>query len=134
MIPVKTQIGLLFALLAPGEQLAGAVQKLPLPRAHLDRVNGVIGGDLLDRLAVTDRLHGDPGLELGAVGAALAQLLRRRLRLRWEPPLRGGAPPLRLTIGAVQESLTTSPCSEVVENLPGLVPCSTRWTRCCCRL
>jgi hypothetical protein len=42
------------------------------------------------------------------VGAALAQLLRRRLRLRWEPLVRGGAPPLRLTMGAVQKSQTTS--------------------------
>jgi len=43
----------------------------------------VVSGDLLDRLAATDRLHGDPGLELGAVGAALAH--------RWEP--RSGAVP-----------------------------------------
>jgi hypothetical protein len=42
------------------------------------------------------------------VGAALAQLLRRRLRLRWEPPFRGGAPPQRLTMGAVQKNQTTS--------------------------
>ena len=54
--------------------------------------DGMVGGDFLDRLAATDRLHGDPGLELGTVGAALAQFLRRRLRLRWEPPVRGGAP------------------------------------------
>jgi len=58
-------------LLAPGEQLTGAVQQLALPLAHLDRVNGVVSGDLLDRLAAADRLHGDPGLELGTVGAAL---------------------------------------------------------------
>ena len=43
----------------------------------------MVGGDLLDRLAATDRLHGDPGLELGTVGAALAH--------RWEP--RSGAIP-----------------------------------------
>jgi len=66
----------------------------------LDRVDGVVGGDLLDRLAATDRLHGDPGLELGTVGAALAH--------RWVPLFRGGAPPQRLTMGAVQESQTTS--------------------------
>jgi hypothetical protein len=36
-----------------------------------DRVDGVIRGDLLDRLVATDRLHGDPGLELGAVGKPL---------------------------------------------------------------
>jgi len=34
------------------------------------------------------------------VGAALAH--------RWEPLFRGGAPPQRLTMGAVQESQTTS--------------------------
>jgi hypothetical protein len=60
----------------------------------------VVSGDLLDRLAATDRLHGDPGLELGTVGAALAHW--------WEPPFRGGAPPQRLTMGAVQKSQTTS--------------------------
>jgi len=63
---------LVLALLAAGEQLAGAIQKLPLPLADLDGVDGVISGDLLDRLAATDRLHGDLGLELGAMGAALA--------------------------------------------------------------
>ena len=50
---------------------------LSLPLAHLDRVNAVVGGDLLERLAATDRLHSDPGLELGAVGVELAH--------RWEP-------------------------------------------------
>ena len=68
------------ALLASGEQLAGAIQQLALPLAHLNRVDGVIGGDLLDRLTATDRLHGDLGLELGAAGTALAR--------RWEPPSR----------------------------------------------
>ena len=37
----------------------------------------MVGGYLLDRLAATDRLHGDPGFELGAVSAALVH--------RWEP-------------------------------------------------
>ena len=68
---------LVLALLAPGEQLAGTIEQLPLPLAHLDRVDGVFGGDLLDRLAATDCLHGDPGLELGTMGAALTG--------RWEP-------------------------------------------------
>jgi hypothetical protein len=62
----------------------------------------MVGGDLLDRL------HGDPGLELGIMGAALAQLLRRRLRLRWEPPFRGSAPTRRLTMEAVQKRQATS--------------------------
>jgi hypothetical protein len=49
-------------------------------------VNGVVRGDLLDRLAAADRLHGDLGLELGTVGAALAH--------RWEPHS-GAVPRLR---------------------------------------
>ena len=91
---------IVLGLLAPGEQLAGAVQQLTLPLTHLDRVDCMVCSDLLDRLAATDRLHGDPGLELGTVGAAFAH--------RWEPPFRGGAPPQRLTMGAVQESQTSS--------------------------
>ena len=88
------QLGLLglliifgLALLAPGELLAGDLQQLLLPLADLDRVaprgalhrknDRVVGGDLLDRLAATDRLHGDHGLELGPVGAALTHW--------WEP-------------------------------------------------
>jgi len=69
------------ALFASGEQLAGSIEELSLPLAHLDRVDGVISGDLLDRLAATNRLHGDSSLELRAVGAALAHW--------WEP--RSGA-------------------------------------------
>jgi hypothetical protein len=62
-------------------------------------VDGVIGGDLLDRLAATNRLHGDSGLELRAVGAALAN--------GWESQIRGGTPPQRLTMGPVQKNQTT---------------------------
>ena len=54
--------------------------------AALRNPDGMVGGDLLDRLAATDRLYGDPGLELGTVGAALAYL--------WEP-LSGAVPRLR---------------------------------------
>jgi hypothetical protein len=81
-------LNLLFvlALLAAGEQLAGAIQQLPLSLAHLDGMDGVISGDLSDRLATTDRLHGDSGFEIGTVGAALAH--------RWEP-LSGAVPRLR---------------------------------------
>ncbi|QNJ30623.1 hypothetical protein SynPROS91_00195 [Synechococcus sp. PROS-9-1] len=71
------------ALFASGEQLAGAIEELPLPLTHLDRVDGVISGDCLDRLAATNRLHGDSSLELRSVGAALAH--------GWEP--RSGAVP-----------------------------------------
>ena len=82
---------LVLALLASRKQLTGAVQQLLLLLTHLNRVEGVIGGDLLDRLAATDRLHGDSGLEFGTVGAALAH--------EWEPHFRGGTPPQRLTMG-----------------------------------
>ncbi len=67
-------------VLAPGEKVAGTLQQRLLPRAHLDRVHrGVVGGNLLERLATTDRLHGDlpqaeafgSGLELGAMGRGL---------------------------------------------------------------
>jgi len=74
---------LVLALFAPGEQLAGSIKQLALLLAHLDRADGVIGSDLLDRLSATDRLHGDSALEFGTVGAALAH--------RWEP--RSGAVP-----------------------------------------
>ena len=50
--------------------------------------------------ANTDRLHGDLGLELGAVGAAFAH--------QWEPLLRGGAPSQRLTMEPVQKTQTAS--------------------------
>lgn len=87
-------------LLAPREHVAGALQKLLLRLAYLDRVHRMVGGDLLERLATTDRLHGDLGLELRAMGAAFAH--------RWEPPFRGGAPPHRLTMDLVQKNQTTS--------------------------
>jgi hypothetical protein len=49
-------------------------------------VDGVVASDLLDRLSATDRLHGDPDLELGAVSAALTH---------WWEPLSGAVPRLR---------------------------------------
>jgi hypothetical protein len=55
--------------------------------------------DLLDCIAAADPLHGDVGLELSAVVAAIDH--RRDL------PLRGSAMPQRLTMGAVQKSQTT---------------------------
>ena len=94
---------LALGLLPSREELAGAVQELSLPLAHLDRVDGVVSGDLLDRLAATDRLHGDSGLELGNMGAAAA------LAHWWEPPLRGGTPPQRLTMGPVQKTSPPQP-------------------------
>jgi len=63
---------LVLVLLASGEDLNGAIEKLPLPLAHLDRVDGGISGDLLDRLKTAYRLHDNWGFEVGADGAALA--------------------------------------------------------------
>ncbi len=63
-------------------------------------MDGVVGSDLLDRLAATDHLHDDSGLELGAVGAGLAH--------RWEPLFRSGAPPQRLTMGPAQKNYPDS--------------------------
>jgi hypothetical protein len=81
------QLGLLglfllfvLGLVAPGKQLTGANEELPLLLAHLDRMDGIVGGDLLDRLAAADRLHGEPGLELGTVSALFVPLLWRRIR------------------------------------------------------
>ena len=53
-------------------QHAGSINQLPLPLAYSDRVNGVVGADLLDCFLLTDRLHGDSGLERAAVGAVRA--------------------------------------------------------------
>ncbi len=92
---------LVLALLTAGEQLAGPIQKRQLPRAHLDGMSRVIGGDLLDRLAATDCLHGDPGLELGAMGQAF-------VCSSVGAPVRGRTPPQRLTIGPAQKSQITS--------------------------
>ena len=66
-------LGFRLRLLCSREQLAGALQQLLLllPLVHLVRVNVVIGGHHLGRLAVTDRLHGDLELALGAVGLRL---------------------------------------------------------------
>ena len=57
----------------------------------------VIGGDLLDRLAATDRFHGDPRLEFRTVGAALAH--------EWEPPFQGRYPASEVNDGTCPEKL-----------------------------
>ena len=61
-------MALLFVLtlLASHEQLTGTIQLLLLPLTHLNRV---------------DRLHGDSGLDITTVGAALAR--------EWQPPFQG---------------------------------------------
>ena len=83
LLPGIVVLGLRF--LVAGEQFTGTLQQLLLPLAHLDRGNLVIGGDLLECLTTTESLHGDFGLELRAVGAAYAQILRTRLRLGRDP-------------------------------------------------
>ena len=60
----------------------------------------MIGGDLLDLLAATDRLHGDSVVDLVNVGVALAH--------EWEPPFQGGVTPLTLTMGLVHKNQTIS--------------------------
>lgn len=49
----------------------------------MDLVHPTPEGDLPERLVTRDRIHGDPGLELGAMGAAIDHV--------WEPHVRGGA-------------------------------------------
>jgi hypothetical protein len=44
---------------------------LPLAHVDVDRVDGVINVGRLDRLATTDCLHGDSGLEFTTVGSGL---------------------------------------------------------------
>ena len=83
---------------------------LSLPLAHLDRVNDVVGVDLLQSLTATDRLHGDPSVERRNVGSAFAN--------RWEPLVRGGAPPHRLTMGPLQKGQSTSVCQPPLSILP----------------
>ena len=61
---------LVLAFLASRQHLTGTIQQLLLPLIHLNRVDDVIGDDLLDRLAATDRLHDDSGLAFGTMAAA----------------------------------------------------------------
>ncbi len=51
------------------------------------------GGSIPDRLKASYRLSGEPGLELGAMGTALAHLVGA--------PVRGDTSPQRLTMGPV---------------------------------
>jgi hypothetical protein len=66
----------------------------------------VICEDLLECLATTDRLHGDSGHELRALGPAFAQLLRRRLFLGRESPAYGALPRLRVIDRACLKKMT----------------------------
>ena len=60
----------------------------------------MVRGDLLGRLAYTDRFKGDHGHELGNVGAALAH--------GWEALFKGGSPAMRIMMGSPQENKTTT--------------------------
>lgn len=60
----------------------------------------MLNHNLLDHLAATVRIYGDPGIEIGVGGAAFAH--------RWELPRKGGAKILRVTIGQVQTNRKTS--------------------------
>ena len=91
---------LLLALFASRKQITGTIQQLLLPLIHLNRVDGMIGGDLLDRLAATVLLHGDSGLEFGTMHAALL--------MNGSPHFRRGTSPQRLTMVPVQKNQTTS--------------------------
>ena len=84
-------------LLASHIHFTGIIQLLLLPLTDLNRVVAVIGGVLLDRLAATDRLHGDSGLEFGTVSAALAN--------EWEPLFQGRYSASEVKIGPVQKNL-----------------------------
>ena len=86
-------LSLLFvlALLASRKQLTGTIQQLLLPLTHLNRVDGVIGGDLLDRLVVTDGFHGDSGL------------WARRLLMSGESSLQGRYPASEVNDGTYPE-------------------------------
>ena len=79
------------------KQNSGAFQQLIFPLAHLNRVIGVVGSDLLEGPATGNGFHGYTGLELGTVGSALGH-----------PPCTGGAPPQRLTMALVQKTPTLS--------------------------
>jgi len=86
------------ALVGTFEQLTGAIQELPLPLAHLDRVDG-LSAATSDRLVATDRLYGDSGPELRAAGVALFHCVA---------PFSCGTPPLRLTMWPVQKNQSNS--------------------------
>jgi len=68
-------------LLSGNEQLTGTHHQLFLPKAHLDRVNGVIVRNLLVGLTTTDRIHDNSSLEIWVV--------REEFTRGWEFLLRG---------------------------------------------
>lgn len=93
-LPIWLALLLVLALHDLGEQLAGIVQQLALPLVHLDRVDGVLSGDILDCL------QSALGHELGAVVAMLAH--------RSEPPFQRRYPALDVNDRDSQEQQSTS--------------------------
>lgn len=87
------------ALRTLGGQVTGALPQLLVPLAHLDQALSEIRSDLLKHLSASYHLHGDHGLQVGAVG---------RRCLMGGRPLRRGAPLQRLTKGPVHNHQTTS--------------------------
>ena len=83
-------------------------------------MNVVVVGDLLNRHAVTDRLHGDPSLELGAVGAALSY--------QWEPPFQGRYPASEVNDGVFPEKLVHLTRARAPSSMP-----ASRISRLFCR-
>ena len=79
----------------PGEQLAGAIPHEVLQPIERDQGLRAGGGNLLDRLASTDRLHGILGLDLGAMGASLACYLGATLMVC--------APPMHIRVRTDEE-------------------------------
>jgi hypothetical protein len=89
----------------PGQQLADAIEGVALPIPHLDRMDGVVPSNLLQCLAVNDRLHGVSSLQLLSAGASL---------LMSGSPLLGVVPPSEVTMGTVQKYQSTSAKIRVV--------------------
>lgn len=78
----------------PGEQVANDFLQLLCQVANLDQALSAFGGDLLDRLASTDRFHGDLDFARRAMG--------RRL-LDGESPPQGRSPTSQVNDGICPE-------------------------------
>jgi hypothetical protein len=94
------------SLLALFHLISLVVKVVGVERRHLswqsgDRVDGVVGGDLLNLLAATDR-------PMGRSVALNSGLWVRHLLIGGGPEDQGRCPPQRLTMGAIQKSQTTS--------------------------
>jgi len=78
-------------------------------------VDRVISGNLLERLAATDRLHGDPGLELRAVVRRLLNSFGEGFA-NGRSPFQGRCPASKVNDGACRENpdqlslLASVPC------------------------